>query len=219
MNFSFDLVKGAADAPKVLSAGIHNCTFKGLSGNTIKGKDGREFEVMSLNLDIEGYGEFTHNFFAPTSNERSESMYGPNPSSLENFLIATRIVLEALDPSYGEKIDSGELSFSAPTFAKMVAALKKVTDQFIGKETKIKLVPQNNGYAAIPGFPARITKAGTLGIANRFMGDTITLSDKEVRAIEAAKNAKPTNMAKKETNDLLDGMKADIEDDVDDLPF
>ena len=56
MNFDFGMTKGAKEAGKVLTAGIHNATFKGISGDTINGKDGNSYKVMSLMLDIDGYG-------------------------------------------------------------------------------------------------------------------------------------------------------------------
>lgn len=220
MNFSFETVKNVVKPGNALTPGIHDCIFKGVSANTINSKNGQTYNVMTLTVDIAGYGEFTHKFFEPTSNERTESQFGPNPSQVEVLMACIRVIMEALDPTYGPKIDSGELQFSAPTFAKLIAAVKKVTDQYIGKETKIKLVPQNNGFVDLPAFPVRITKSGKLGI-NYFLGEELTLTSNEVRAIENAKNARPTNMADRTTkNDLLDDMKADLEnDDDDDLPF
>lgn len=147
-------------------------------------------------------------------------MYGENPSQLEHFMIAVRVILDALDPGIGERIDNGEITF-AGTFDKMVAAVKKLTTPYIDKEIQIKLVPQNNGFASLPGFPASISKSGALRIGNKFMGQNLVLSDAEKRKIDAVNNAKPTNMAAK-SNDTLAAMGSDLEDDdddLDDLPF
>lgn len=223
MNFDFGMTKGAKEAGKVLTAGIHNATFKGISGDTINGKDGNSYKVMSLMLDIEGYGEFKHNFFEPTSADRTTSMFGENPSQLEHFMIAVRIILDALDPGIGERIDNGDIKFSG-TFAQMVAAVKKLTTPYIDKEVQVKLLPQNNGFAAIPGFPARISKSGALGIGNKFMGQNLVLSDAEKRKIDAVKNATPTDMSKQspqKSDDVLSSMSDDLDSDdgLDDLPF
>lgn len=220
MNFDFSMTKGAKEVGKTLSAGIHNATFKGITKETVTGKDGSTYNTMCLALDIDGYGDWKHNFFEPTSAERTTSMYGENPSQLEHFMIAVRVILDALDPGIGERIDSGEITF-AGTFDKMVAAVKKLTTPYIDKEVQIKLVPQNNGFASLPGFPASISKSGALRIGNKFMGQNLVLSDAEKRKIDAVNNAKPTNMAAATSSDKLAAMGNDLEDDddLDDLPF
>ena len=58
MNFNLNATTGAKEAGSVLSAGIHNATFKGISKDSINGKDGNVYDVMTLTLDVEGYGEF-----------------------------------------------------------------------------------------------------------------------------------------------------------------
>lgn len=221
MNFNLSATTGAKEAGSVLSAGIHKATFQGISKATVNGKDGQSYDVMSLKLEVEGYGEFTHNFFEPTKSERTSSQYGENPSQVEHFLIAVRQIVDALDPAIGQGIDNGTIKIGG-NFAQVVKAIKGYTDEFVGNDVEIKLLPQSNGYAAIPGFPARITKNGTLGIATRFIAaDGLVLTPAELKKIETAKNAKPTNMAStKATNDLLDGMSSDLDGDEDsDLPF
>ena len=222
MNFDLNITKGAKEAGKTLLAGIHDATFKGICENSITSKDGTPYKVMTLILDIDGYGEFKHNFFEPTSAERSTSMFGENPSQLEHFMIAVRIILDALDTTIGDRIDSGEIKFSG-TFSQMVAVIKKLTTPHINKEVQVKLLPQNNGFAAIPGFPARISRAGILGIGNRFLGQNLVLSDAEKRKIDAVKNAAPTNMSKQtpqnSKDDIISSISNDLDSDDDDLPF
>lgn len=222
MNFNLSATTGAKEATgSALSAGIHKAIFKGITKDIVTGKDGTDYNVMSLKLDVEGYGEFTHNFFEPTKSERTESQYGENPSQVEHFLIAVRQILDALNPEIGKGIDDGSIKIGG-NFAQIVKAIKGHTDEYIDNVVQIKLLPQSNGYASIPGFPARITKAGDLGIATRFIAaDGLVLTPNELKKIEAAKNAKPTNMASnKATNDLLSGMSSDLDNDEDsDLPF
>lgn len=220
MNFNLNATTGAKESGSVLSAGIHKATFKGITKDTITSqKDGSMFDVMTLMLDVEGYGEFKHNFFEPTSNERITSQFGENPSQLEHFLISVRQILDALDPAIGEGIDNGSITISG-SFTQVVAKMKQLTTPHIGKTVEIKLIPQSNGFNAIPGFPARISKTGALGIATRFIGHDLTLTPSEKKRIDAAQNARPTNMASNNAaDDLLDGMKSQMDDDLDDLPF
>lgn len=220
MNFNLSATTGAKEAGSVLTAGIHKATFKGISKDTITSqKDGSMFDVMTLTLDVEGYGEFKHNFFEPTNSERTVSQFGENPSQLEHFLIAVRQILDALDPKIGEGIDNGSITISG-SFTQVVAKMKQLTTPHIGKEVEIKLIPQSNGFNAIPGFPARISKTGALGIATRFIGHDLTLTPSEKKRIDASQNATPTNMSSNNAaDDLLEGMKSQMDDDLDDLPF
>ena len=93
----------------------------------------------------------------------------------------------------------------------------------VGKvRVQVKLIPQNNGFVAMPSFPARITRNGDLGIATRIIGQNLVLTSSELKRIEAAKNATPTNMASQvDTDTTLDAMaeNLDIDSSKDDLPF
>ena len=93
----------------------------------------------------------------------------------------------------------------------------------VGKaRVQIKLIPQNNGFVSMPSFPARITRNGDLGIATRIIGQNLVLTPNELKKIEAAKNATPTNMASQaDTSTTLNAMSENlgIDDDSDDLPF
>ena len=219
MNFNLNATTGAKEAGSVLSAGIHNATFKGISKDSINSKDGNVYDVMTLTLDVEGYGEFKHNFFEPTSSERTTSQFGENPSQIEHFLIAVRQIVDALDPKIGAGIDDGSITISG-TFSQVVNKIKTLTAPYVGNSVQIKLLPGKNGFAALPGFPARITKTGVLGIATRFIAkENLVLTDYEKKKIDAARNATPTNMAANSATDLLDGMKSQMDDDLDDLPF
>ena len=220
MNFNLNATTGAKEAGSVLSAGIHNATFKGISKDSINGRDGNVYDVMTLTLDVEGYGEFKHNFFEPTSGDRTTSQFGENPSQIEHFLIAVRQIVDALDPKIGAGIDDGSITISG-TFSQVVNKIKTLTTPYVGNSVQIKLLPGKNGFAALPGFPARITKTGVLGIATRFIAkENLVLTDYEKKKIDAARNATPTNMAANSAaNDLLDGMKSQMDDDLDDLPF
>lgn len=182
-------------------------------------KDGTTYKVMSLLLDVDGYGEFVSNFFEPRSNERTESQFGPNPSPAEHFMIALRQIFDAVNPKIGEGIDNQTVKLTG-SFDDIVKTAAKWTASSIGTEVEVKLIPQSNGFAAIPSFPARINRAGALGIATRFIGHNLTLSQSEQRKIDQANNARPTNMTSS-SDTTLDGL-ADalgVGDTDKDLPF
>lgn len=185
---------------------------------------------MKLTLDVDGYGEFTHNFFEPTSNERTANTFGENPSQVEHFKVAVRQIVDALDPKIGEAIDSDNVTVKDKhvdlkklNFDQLVKLIALLTEHCKGTEVEIKLVPQSNGFAAIPGFPAKINRAGALGIATRFIGHDLVMNQAEQKKIDAAKNAQPTNMAQTSSGSvegLADalGINTD-EENKDDLPF
>ena len=184
---------------------------------------------MKLTLDVDGYGEFTHNFFEPTSNERTANTFGENPSQAEHFMIAVRQIVDALDPKIGEDIDNDTITVNGKhvkkdglNFEQLVKLISILTKPYAGTEVEIKLVPQSNGFAAIPGFPAKINRAGMLGIATRFIGHDLVMNQSEQKKIDAAKNAQPTNMAQTSTGSvegLADALGINTEENKDDLPF
>lgn len=223
MDFNLGITTGLKENNR-LQAGIYNATFKGVEKGIQEGKDPnnpgekKNYDVMILNLEVEGFGEFTHKFFAPQSNKRTESQFGENPSQLEHFLVAIRQIADALDPKIGEGIDDGSVKISG-TFAQVVNMIKKLTNAHIGQSVQIKLLPQTGGFVGITGFPARITKAGSLAIATRFIAkENLTLTDYEKRKIDTAANAQPTNMASTSTSDILGSMVGQLDEDSD-LPF
>lgn len=219
-DYNFKSTETAKDGGKFLAPGIHNATFKGVTLDKVTSqKDGTTYNTMKLTLDIEDYGEYSHNFFEPTSDQRTQSQFGENPSQVEQFMIVVRQILEALCPETLKKIYASEKGLGK-SFTEIVTNVGKATKDCIGMETQVKLIPNGN-YNQIPGFPARIDKNGNLGIATRFIGKDLVLSAAELKKVNAAQNAKPTNMAQsQETKDLLNDIASDLDsDNTDDLPF
>lgn len=229
--FDLTATAGVKEAGKVLSAGIHNAKFEGISFNQITSQNnGNTYNTMQLKLDVEGYGEFTHNFFEPTSAERTQSQFGENPSQVEHFMVAIRQIVDALDPEIGKAIDTDNVTVKGKhvniknlDFKQLVTLIGILTESHKGDELEVKLVPQNNGFNSIPGFPARISKTGQLGIATRFIGHDLVLNQSEQRKIDAANNAQPTNMRQQSTGNV-DGLAEALgiettDSDPNDLPF
>lgn len=209
---------GAATAKVVpgnfLKAGIHNVYFRGVT--KADGYNAIEFKFEA----VDGSGIHNERIFAPTSAERTESQYGTNPSQVEQFMCKIKAIIDAINPEAGKKIEEGA-KFEAPDFDSFILLVSKTLSPKIGCTTNIKLVPTKGNYVGFPGFIAALNKEGTLYIKNRIIGEGLELSPKEKTAIEAAANAKPTNMATSANE--LDDLKADFETpetkEDDGLPF
>ena len=209
-----------------IEPGVHNASFVKIEHGTQNTKNGPS-EVMTLTINVENHGEYSQNFFKPNSTERTDGMYGPNPSQMEHFQIILREILEAVNPDFMKDIEAGNLKL-AGNFKQIVNAVAAYTAQFVGTEFKVKFLP-NGDFANIPSYPAAIARDGkTLRIANVFIGKNVTLSAAEERKIKAAAVAKPTEMAASKatsTEDLLGGMASDMgittesDDITSDLPF
>lgn len=217
--FDMRATTGAKESGKALSAGIHKATFNGLTFNNITSqKDGSTYKAMGLNLTIDGYGDYTQNFFEPRSDQRTQSQFGENPSPVEHFMIILRQIFDAVNPKIGEGIDNGTIEINGD-FANVVKTAMKLTASAVGTEVEVKLVPQSNGFNSMPTFPAKINRVGALGIATRIIGHNLTMSQSEQRKIDAANNARPTNMSTSDST--LDGIgdALGLGDNNSDLPF
>ena len=70
--FDLSATTGVKESGKFLQPGIYNAKFVSVELSDIHSQNkNQDYKTMKLTLDIDGYGEFTHNFFEPTSNERS----------------------------------------------------------------------------------------------------------------------------------------------------
>ena len=214
MKYDFTGAAQAQETSVRLTPGIKNATFLGIDFATVTSqKTGDTYNTLSLKLDVDGYGEYTQNFFEPQSDERTEGTYGTQPSPYDHFVITVRQLLDALDPDVEEHLPK----LSGLSFKKIVEAMKKATEGSIGKKVQVKFIPNNTGYSAMPGFPATITRTGALGISTRFIGQNLVLTASEQKKINAANTAKPTSM---NVTSVLDGMNDTLNNkDDDDLPF
>lgn len=227
--FDLSATTGAKESGKFLQPGIHKAKFISVDfGNVNSQKTGQNYKTMKLTLDIDGYGEFNHNFFEPTSSERTANTFGENPSPVEHFMIAVRQIMDALDPEIAKPIDEKNLVINGKkidvenlNFDNLVKVVAYLTKSYNGTEIEVKLVPQNNGFADIPGFPAKVDRNGKLGISTRFIGHNLVMNQSEQKRIDAAKNAQPTNMAQTTSGNvegLADALGIDNSDSSD-LPF
>jgi hypothetical protein len=227
--FNLGATTGVKESGKFLQPGIHNAKFVSVElSNLNSQKTGQDYKTMKLTLDIDGYGEFTHNFFEPTSNERTSGTYGDNPSPLEHFMVSVRQIVDALSPEIGESIDNDnvvvnnkKVNIKQLNFDQLVKLIDILTKPFAGTEVEVKLIPQSNGFADIPGFPAKINRNKDLGIQTRFIGHNLVMNQSEQKKIDAAKNAQPTNMTQA-TSGSVEGLAEKLgigTDEESDLPF
>ena len=87
--FDLSATTGVKESGKFLQAGIHNAKFVSVElGEVHSQNKNQDYKTMKLTLDVDGYGEFTHNFFEPTSAERTAGTFGENPSQVEHFMVA-----------------------------------------------------------------------------------------------------------------------------------
>lgn len=231
--FNMSATTGAKEGGRFLQPGIHKAKFVSVElGNIHSQNKNEDYKTMKLTLDIEDYGEWSHNFFEPTSTERTASQFGENPSPAEHFMISVRQIMDAIDPSIGEAIDNKnvviagkKIDVESLTFDQLVKMTAYLTKAFAGTELEIKLLPQTNGFSDIPGFPAKVNRKdpNKLDIATRFIGHNLVLNQSEQKKVDAAKNAQPTNMAQTTSGNvagLASALGIDINEDKDsDLPF
>ena len=226
--FDLTATTGVKESGKYLQPGIHNAKFVSVELNDlVSQKNGQNYKTMKLTLDIDGFGEFTHNFFEPTSDKRTPGTWAENPSPVEQFMVAVRQIVDALSPEIGESIDNDSVVVSGKhislkdlSFDQLVKLIAILTKPYAGKELEVKLIPQSNGFASIPGFPAKCDRNGKLAIATKFIGTNLIINQAEQRRIDAAKNAQPTNMTQT-TSGSVEGLaeQLGIEDSTSDLPF
>ena len=73
MKFDFGAAVEAKAAGNRMTPGIKNAKFMGVTfANVTSQTTGDAYKTMALKLDVEGFGEYTQNFFEPQSSERSE---------------------------------------------------------------------------------------------------------------------------------------------------
>ena len=212
MKFDFGAAVEAKATGSRITPGIKNAKFMGVSfANVTSQSTGDTYKTMALKLDVEGFGEYTQNFFEPQSDERTEMQWGLSASPLDHFMITMREIYEALNPD-----GLAELKKLTGTFKQIVDTFKSLTDKYIGTNVQVKFIPGNNGFCSMPSFTARIDRNGNLGVSTYIIGKTLTLTPAEVKKINAANTAKPTDMAEKA--DILSDMEDSL-DDKSDLPF
>lgn len=212
MTFNLGNTKGTAIV-RLKAWGIYDVVFKGLEYTQGTNKEGNVWKAMKIKFSGDE-GVFEPLVFCP-GEDGGERMTGESggkkwelPSGLENLKFTIAHLLENLAPEYIEKFS--KVSVTLPDdFDKLVEILNKALAKAVNKQTKLKLIGNNKGYASLPNFIS-INKEGDAYISNNWLGDTVAFSDYEVKKMNEQKNAKPSEV--KEDTDSVDDTVAGNED-------
>ena len=196
MNFNFNDAAGITNntANKSLQPNmIHTVTFDGCEAlDGVEFKNGTKGNILDIKFSNES-GSYSHRVFEPTAKdaEDRDSQFGKNPSNLKAMMLLFKHLIDATNPELGKQIDVDPTKIQAANWKAMRNLMIEATKNFVGKETKIKLIANKDGYAAFPFF-ASYNKEGKLYMSSYFIGDNIYFSTKEQTKIQKAANATPT---------------------------
>lgn len=214
MTFNLNNVNGTA-VVRLKAWGIYDVVFKGIELVKGKNKEGNEWKAMKIKFSGEE-GIFEPLVFCPGEDggERITGETGGKkwelPSALEQLQCSVAHVMANLAPEMMEKFSKAASGLAIPEdFEKLVEIMNKALAKAVNKQTKLKLIGNNKGYASLPNFVG-INKEGEVYINNNWLGDTVAFSDYEVKKMNEQKNAKPT--AVKDDVDNTDDIAAGNED-------
>ena len=196
---------------------INEVVFKGVELKTGTTKEGSEWKAMQFKF-AGNNGIFEHMFFCPKEGGDQRPTGETNgrkwemPSQIEQLAFAIAHVVGTLAPANYEKLKKVSLNLPAD-FDKLVDTVKKALSPAVNKATNIKLIGDNRGYAAVPNFININKDSGDAYISNNWLGENLAFSAWEIKKMEAAKNAKPT-----EVKDDVEEVSTDSADE-DDLNF
>lgn len=196
---------------------INEVVFKGVELKSGTSKEGNTWKAIQFKFAGNG-GIFEPMIFCPKEDGDKRPSGETNgrrwemPSALEQLQFTIAHVVGTLVPSNFEKLQKLSLELPAE-FDKLVEVVKKALTPAVNKTTNIKLIGDSRGYAAIPNFVNINKDSGEAYISNNWIGDNLAFSAYEVKKMEAAKNAKPTEVSES-VSDI-----ADTSDDNNDLDF
>lgn len=196
MTFNLGNTKGTAIV-RLKAWNIYDVVFKGLEYTQGTNKEGNIWKAMKIKFSGEE-GIFEPLVFCPGEggDERVTGETGGKkwelPSGIETLKFTIAHLLENLAPEYIEKFS--KVSVTLPDeFDKLVEILNKALAKAVNKQTKLKLIGNNKGYASLPNFIS-INKEGEAYISNNWLGDTVAFSDYEIKKMNEQKNAKPSKV-------------------------
>jgi len=213
-SFSFSETAGTSQStakPRLEGNNIYSVKFQGCELQDIVGvKDPTAlYKVLKLKFSNED-GTFEHTIFEPKENDfdRRETEYTkngkvekiPQPSNVESMMLLFKHAIDAINPTIAKQIDDGSKNLGAKDWDTLRALVAKILDAGKDSETHIKLVKNNKGEAAFPGFFAGLTREGKAYIKNNFIGDKLAFSTYESQKIKDAAGAKPTTAKSYDAN-------------------
>lgn len=196
---------------------INEVVLKGVELKTGTTKDGNTWKAMQIKF-AGNNGIFEPMFFCPKEGGDQRPSGETNgrkwemPSQMEQLAFAIAHVVGVLAPANYEKLKKVSLNLPAD-FEKLVETVKKALSSAVNKSTNIKLIADNRGYAAIPNFININKESGEAYISNNWIGENLAFSAYEIKKMEAAKTAKPSEI-KDDVEETVD-----TAEDNDDLDF
>jgi hypothetical protein len=133
------------------------------------------------------------------------------PSAMEQLQFTIAHVASALAPEAFEKLKGVELDLPKD-FEKLVGIMQKALAKAIDKETNLKLVGNNKGYATVPSFININKTSKEAYISNNWLGDKVAFTPYETQKMNKAKTSTPTEVSNDEDSDST---TADSSDDID----
>lgn len=196
MNFNFNETAGITNGTKSLEPNkIHVVKFDGVEAvDGVEFKNGKKGDVLDIKFSNDE-GAYSHRIFEPSGDDFEDrtSQYGKNPSNVKAMMLLFKHLIDAVNPELGKKIDAKESKINAESWKGLRKLMIEATKPGIGKETKIKLVANKDGYASFPFF-ASYNKKEELYMSSYFIGNSIYFSPKELTKINTIKSASPTPM-------------------------
>lgn len=152
--------------------------------------NGNPYNVLTIVFSNDD-GTYTHRLFEPirpTDNERRKFQNGGElPSAVEEQQMFIGQLLTIFSPESLKKLIGKNVNFVQ--LAKFIA---KELESAIGKETNIKLMLNNKGYAVLANCAA-VSNDGKL-YAKNSIGDNLSFTAAELKRIQTLQEAKPTNV-------------------------
>lgn len=197
MNFNLSKSNGTA-VQRLQPWTINDVKFNGVEYKSGESSEGRKWQAIQFKFKGDN-GTFEHMVFCPgdkgdervtgTTNGREWEL----PSQLETLTHTLAHVLSVLNPKGLEKLSGIELDLPKD-FEKLYQYVKKVLDPKIGEETKLKLIANNKGYAAIPNFININRDTKEAYVSNNWLGENVAFTSYELTKKEQSEKTKPTKM-------------------------
>lgn len=217
MKMNFNLAKTNGTAVTRLKAWtINKVAFKGVELKTGTTSEGRVWKAMQFNFEGPD-GIYSHMVFCPgeDGDKRVTGSTGGRdwelPSAMEQLQFTIAHVASALAPEAFEKLKGVELDLPKD-FEKLVGIMQKALAKAIDKETNLKLVGNNKGYATVPSFININKTSKEAYISNNWLGDKVAFTPYETQKMNKAKTSTPTEVSNDEDSDST---TADSSDDID----
>jgi hypothetical protein len=217
MNFNLANTKGTA-VTRLKAWNIYTVAFKGVELKTGTTSEGKTWKAMQFNFEGPD-GIYSHMVFCP-GEDGDKRVTGSTagrdwelPSALEVLTRTIAHVTQTLAPESWDKLQTLELDLPKD-FEKLVTIMQKALAKAVNKETQLKLVGNNKGYATIPNFIS-INKDKVAYVSNNWLGDKLGWTAYEEQKMKKAKDTTPTAISEDKVEVSVDNEDSeDVDFDI-----